>query len=167
MRPSYSLKYKLASLFVLMFCCAHVQAATFYLIRHAEKQTGDDPSLTREGLDRAQRIANLLAQADIKKIYSTDYRRTQETAKPLAKKADLSVIIYNPKDLKQFANEIRQSEGNVVIFGHSNTTPQLVRLLSGQAIPDMDESTYHLIYQVITFPESKNNKTAVNVLSSQ
>ncbi|GAA4819407.1 hypothetical protein GCM10011365_09950 [Marinicella pacifica] len=167
MRPSYSLKYKLASLFVLMFCCAHVQAATFYLIRHAEKQTGDDPSLTQAGHERAHRIANLLAQAHIKKIYSTDYRRTQQTASPLAQKLAVPITTYNPKNLQQLAKKLRQSKENVVIFGHSNTTPQLVRLLSGQAIPDMDESTYHLIYQVITFPESKNNKTAVNVLSSQ
>src|SRR5690554_5627293 len=167
MRPSYSLKYKLASLFVLMFCCSHVQAATFYLIRHAEKQTGDDPSLTQAGNERAHRIANLLAQAHIKKMYSTDYRRTQQTASPLAHKLAVPITTYNPKNLQQLAKKLRQSKENVVIFCHSNTTPQLVRLLSGQAIPDMDESTYHLIYQVITFPESKDNKIVVNVLSSQ
>jgi len=144
-----------------------VQAATFYLIRHAEKQSGDNPSLTRKGHERAHRIANLLAHADIKSIYTTDYRRTHETAEPLAKKLDLSVTTYDPKNLQQFAEELRLSEVNVVIFGHSNTTPQLTRYLSGQSVPDMDEITYHLIYQVIIIPELNNSKTVVNVLSSQ
>ena len=167
MGSARSFKYPFIFLIVLFGCLSQIHAATFYLARHAEKLTGDNPGLTQAGHERAHRIARIVTPSDIQKIYSTDYRRTQQTAAPLAKKLGLSVITYDPKNLQQFAEELRQSNENAVIIGHSNTTPQLVRLLSGQAIPDMDENIYHLIYQVMTFPESKNNKTVVNVLSSQ
>ena len=36
-----------------------------YLVRHAEKQTGDDPSLTVEGQARAEELAQTLQQAGI------------------------------------------------------------------------------------------------------
>ena len=118
-----------------------------YLVRHAEKQTGKNPHLTPAGIKRANSIANLLKQADISTIYSTDYHRTQQTAKPLAKQNKLKVKSYDPRQLPAFATQVKQVNGNIMVVGHSNTTPQLVRLLGGKAT-DMDESEYTRLYQL-------------------
>jgi len=141
-------------------------AASFYLIRHAEKQTGDDPELTVQGQQRAQRIAHLLSLTNSDAIYSTNYQRTRQTAEPIAQVKSLTVQHYNPKELKQFAHKLLSDNKDAVIVGHSNTTPQLVRLLSGQSVPDMDEQTYYKIYQVVTFPDVEGQPAVVNVLNS-
>ena len=140
--------------------------ASFYLIRHAEKQSGDDPGLTVQGQQRAQHIASILSLSDIKAVYSTDYQRTRLTAQPIAEIKNLKVQIYDPKELQKFADELLKRDISAVIVGHSNTTPQLAHLLSGESVSEMDENSFNLIYQVVTFPETKQKQTALNVLNS-
>ena len=78
----------MAAAILLLAGCAHVMAPepdrTIYLVRHAEKLAGDDPSLTPEGAARAELLAETLGDAGIVRIYSTDYARTRGTAAPLA-----------------------------------------------------------------------------------
>ncbi len=121
-----------------------------YLVRHAEKTLDGthDPSLTEQGQKRAQLLARKLQNAAIKKIYSTNYKRTQQTAAPLAKLLDLQVIEYNPSKLKAFAEEIKKLKQNVLIVGHSNTTPALVKLLGGDPQGKIEESDYTRLYIV-------------------
>ena len=61
---------------------------TIYLVRHAEKAKGKDPVLTAQGKQRAENLAQMLQDAGVTRVYSTDYRRTQQTAAPSAKQAD-------------------------------------------------------------------------------
>ncbi|KAA3638587.1 MAG: histidine phosphatase family protein [Proteobacteria bacterium] len=166
---SLCLSHKLRLLFIclMLWSLGPASAATFYVLRHAEKQTGDDPALTEQGQQRAQRLANLLSNADIQAIYSSHYQRTRQTAEPIAEIKKLPITQYDPKALNQFAQKLLSENKNAVIIGHSNTTPQLVRMLSQQPIPDMDEKTYDLIYQVVTFSEIAGQQSVVNVLSSQ
>lgn len=153
-------------LLLIVMCAGQSLAATFYLIRHAEKQLGDDPPLTQQGEQRAQRIAHLLSTAEIEVIYSTNYLRTKATAKPIAEIKNLPVITYDAGELENFAQQLLKENKNAVIVGHSNTTPDLVRLMSQQVVPDMDEATYHLIYQVVVIPEATGQPAVVNVLNS-
>ncbi|WMN61705.1 histidine phosphatase family protein (plasmid) [Pseudoalteromonas xiamenensis] len=125
-----------------LLCTSFVSsAADVVLFRHAEKQDGTDPSLTTEGNIRAERIANLLAPLSPTALYATNYNRTQQTIAPLAKKTRLQVLSYNPRQLEAFAESLREMKGVVVVAGHSNTTPELVKLLSGTNWP-IDESTF-------------------------
>ena len=124
--------------------------ATFYLLRHAEKQSDGtkDPHLTEQGRQRAEFLAQQLSLANITKIYSSDYHRTQETAKPLSDLYGISVESYNPKELEAFAQNLKTETGNIVVVGHSNTTPTLAALLSGQEVDAIDESEYENLYQL-------------------
>lgn len=151
---------------LMMTLMGVADCASFYVIRHAEKGPGDDPGLTVEGQQRAQRIANLLSLTDIETVYSTNYQRTRQTAESIAQVKNLPVQQYDPKALKQFAEKLLLKNSSAVIVGHSNTTPQLARLLSGQSVPDMEEKSFNLIYQVITIPDADMPHGVVNVLSS-
>jgi len=124
---------------------------TFYLLRHAEKQKDGtkDPHLTKRGEQRAAYLAQQLSLANVTKIYSTDYTRTLETAKPLSELLGVSVELYNPRKLEEFAEALKKETGHIVIVGHSNTTPQLTALLSGAEVDSMDESEYENLYQVV------------------
>lgn len=133
---------------------------TFYLLRHAEKQKDGtkDPHLTKKGRQRAALLAQQLSLANISKIYSTDYNRTQETVKPLSELLGISVEAYNPRNLEEFAEALKTETGQIVIVGHSDTTPTLTSLLSGTAVDVMDDSEYENLYQVVLI----NGKTRLN-----
>lgn len=119
-----------------------------YLVRHAEKVTTvSNGDLTEKGQQRAKQLAHLLKSAGITQVYSTEYKRTLQTATPLAKALNLPVKSYNPRELKAFAKQLKQQVGVIVVVGHSNTTPQLVRMLGGQA-KDMTEAEYTRLYQL-------------------
>jgi broad specificity phosphatase PhoE len=56
------------------------------LLRHAERADPRDPdgSLAEAGAVRARRLVDVLKDAGVTAIYTTRYKRTRETAAPLA-----------------------------------------------------------------------------------
>lgn len=51
--------------------------STIFIVRHAEKsEEGNDPEISRAGQARAEKLARTLADADVKAIYVTEWRRT-------------------------------------------------------------------------------------------
>lgn len=122
---------------------------TVYLVRHGEKLLDrKNPPLTLCGIRRAEQLSVMLEKANIKAVYSTEFIRTEQTAAPLAEKLVLAVQSYSPRNLEQFANRIKNEKQNVVIVGHSNTTPQLTALISGEKVKDITEQEYQMLYQV-------------------
>ncbi|KZN40979.1 SixA phosphatase family protein [Pseudoalteromonas luteoviolacea] len=104
------------------------------LLRHAEKQKGVNPSLTPQGIERAKRFADMMLPLEPSKLYSTNYNRTKATLAPLADMIDTHISIYDAGNLDGFARELKQKSGTVIVAGHSNTTPVLVKLLTGRDV---------------------------------
>ncbi|WP_394225648.1 SixA phosphatase family protein [Pseudoalteromonas spongiae] len=103
---------------------------TLFLLRHAEKRDGINPNLSVAGKARAEHLVSMLKDKEIKHIFSTNYNRTLETVKPLSQKLGIVVTHYNPRQLTALVKQLKTLKGNTVIVGHSNTTPQLVKLLT-------------------------------------
>ncbi len=124
--------------------------ATFYLVRHAEKELeGDDPALSPAGEERAEELARILRDVKFDGIYSTDTRRTRDTAAPLIAQTGLSLRFYDGRELTEFAQQLSDLTGNYLIVGHSNTTPDLVRALGGEGgDPIVEADEYDRLYQV-------------------
>jgi phosphohistidine phosphatase SixA len=119
--------------------------STFYFIRHAEKDRTDpenaDPELNQDGLGRAIRWAEVFDPIALTAIYSTNYERTTMTAEPTSVKKEIDVQFYDPKnmDVESFMNN--NLGGEVLIVGHSNSTPELVnRFIGEEKYPSMDDS---------------------------
>ena len=132
--------------------CGYAQddLSFIYLVRHAEKQAGPDPALTPIGEQRAENYAEWLGACEIQHVFSTETQRTTQTATPLAEKLKLEVQSYDPQQLDKFAEQLKSVEGNVFVVGHSNTTPQLVELLGGDAGEPIDESSeFDRVYQLV------------------
>ena len=110
--------------------------STFYFVRHAEKDRNNpedvDPELNQRGLGRAMHWAEILTDVPLDAIYSTDYERTTMTAAPAAVKQDITVQYYNPGEvnIEQFKTD--NLGKNVLIVGHSNTTPDFVNKIIGE-----------------------------------
>jgi len=123
---------------------------TLYLVRHAEKQATEDkdPGLTDAGRYRSGQLAKWLQDKDVRKIWSSDYQRTRDTAGPLVSTLGLDLTLYDPRDLPALADQLLANRDNALIVGHSNTTPDLTRLLCQCKISDMAESEYDQLYVV-------------------
>tara|TARA_R110002012_G_scaffold322096_1_gene555365 strand:+ start:56051 stop:56587 length:537 start_codon:yes stop_codon:yes gene_type:complete len=118
--------------------------STFYFIRHAEKDRSNpenlDPELNQEGLGRAIRWERIFSEIPLTTIYSTDYERTKMTAAPTAISKDLIVNTYNPNaiDIQEFKDA--NLGANVLVVGHSNTTPAFVnKMIDENKYADMDD----------------------------
>lgn len=152
-KKALSVSFMGASLVLSGLCATNLMAADaniIYLTRHAEKlDTGSDPSLSDAGKLRATNIATMLKKANIDAIYSTAYNRTLETAAPLSELTSVGVQTYDPFDLSSFATSLKTLVGNIMVVGHSNTTPELVTLLGGESGSAIDESEYDRLYQLI------------------
>jgi phosphohistidine phosphatase SixA len=124
--------------------------AVIFLVRHAEKmKDSSDPALTEAGHARSALLAKLLKDAKIEHIHSSNYKRTMQTAAPLAEALNIEVQLYDPRDLPAIALKLRQEGGRHLVVGHSNTTPQLTELLGGEGgTPIVEATEYDRLYFV-------------------
>ena len=136
--------------------------SVYYFIRHAEKDRSDptnkNPSLTIQGLERANKWAIFFKDKNIAAVYSTNYIRTQQTALPIAKEQNIEIINYTTKELISEKFIANNKGKNIVIVGHSNTTPELVNILLGEKkYEDISDSENNNLF-VVTL--KKNTATA-------
>ena len=141
------------TLFLTLSYIPSEQCSTFYLIRHAEKVRTDksdkDPKLNEYGMLRAIKWQEYFSDKNISKIYSTNYKRTLETVKPIQESSDIIPIIYSPSDI-DYKNFIMSNKIEVVlIVGHSNTIPDFVNGLIGEnvysQIDDLNNSNLYVV----------------------
>jgi 2,3-bisphosphoglycerate-dependent phosphoglycerate mutase len=171
-----SLKFKvLKVLFVCFFLSnysAFAQNTTIWLVRHAEKEpatvkTADDPNLSIDGQKRAEALAKVLKREKIKAIYVTRYKRTGETARPLAAQAKILPRVYDDS-LKTFAKSVLKNfnGSNVLVIGHSNTLMPLLDAFGAEMpFEALDEDDYDMIFKV-TVKDSGERELEISYFGS-
>lgn len=150
------------------------QPKTVFLIRHAEREDEprQDPPLKKEGVARSQELARLLTNAGIKAIYTSQFARTKQTAEPLATKLGLTAasisLRSNPANPRQIAeesttevvNKIMERAGeNVLVVGHSNSIPDVIKMLGGDVVPTIDERKFDDLFIVTVYAKGKAKVT--------
>ena len=129
------------------------ECSKIYLIRHAEKVRTDksnlDPDLNSKGFIRAENWKNYFISKNISKIYSTNYKRTLKTVKPLADKNNLEILIYSTKDFL-YKNFLKSNiVENILVVGHSNTIPNFVNNLIDKnfydQIDDLNNANLYIV----------------------
>ena len=128
---------------------------SFFLVRHAEKQEGDDPDLTQKGVERAKRLATILKEVPLKTIFSTDTKRTRATVAPIAELLNLEIVNYSAENqIDLIESTLKYGAGdNYLIVGHSNTIPNILNLFKGKKVyENIDGSIYDDLFVVITKP---------------
>jgi len=112
------------------------------LVRHAEREDGQsrmdvsvDPSLSSVGRARAEMIAELLGESEISAIFTTEYRRTQETAEPLARVLKLTPVVVPASRTDTLVRKLKRwPSSTVLVVGHTDTVPQIIRSFGGPAV---------------------------------
>ena len=133
---------------------------TVYIVRHAEKldPANPDTPLSPDGEQRAQALAARLAKAGVQHIHVTSKLRTQQTAAPLATQLDLEPVIMEPGAVAELVAHIKaEDQGKVVlVVGHSNTVPDIVKALSGTDVGGIPEERFDRLFQVVIAPDGKS-----------
>jgi phosphohistidine phosphatase SixA len=130
------------------------------LVRHAEKSApSGDVALSAAGEARAQSLAAALANARIDAVITTTLQRTRQTAEPIVHALGLTPVEVAPSgDVAAHAQEVasiiraRFGGRTVLVVGHSNTIPAIVRALGGPAMPDLCDSEYATLFVVVLMP---------------
>ncbi len=140
---------------------------TVIFVRHAEKAAipADNPGLSEAGKQRAAELARQLVDADviagIDAVYSTSYRRTEETVQPVATALNLPITPYDASNTETIMDEIvREHMGKIVlVVGHSNTVPALIgNMGASKNVPEISENEYDNIY-IVSVPWFGKTKT--------
>lgn len=138
-----------------------------FIVRHAEKasEPADDPGLSEIGRQRAEDLARLLQYATVGQapdyVFVSQYRRSTDTVEPLIRDTGRPVNEYRAEDSKALVRELLSNYRGktVLVVGHSNTVPELVRLLGSRVpVPAMTEDDYDNLY-LITIPRFGKVKT--------
>ena len=139
-------------------------ASLVILVRHADKAPSptDDPGLTPAGLERARILATALRDAAVSTIITTQYRRTRETAQPLADQQRITpeiVSVGSPAELglhiAALVATVRRHAGEtIVVVGHSNTIPPLIAALGGPSVTDICEASYGRLFVLASAMDS-------------
>lgn len=142
---------------------------TVIFVRHAEKaaEPADNPGLSDAGKRRAAELARQLVDADVipglgvDAVYSTPFRRTEETAKLVADALGLPVISYDAADTELFIEDlVREYKGKIIlVVGHSNTVPEMIGGMgASKNVPPIAEKEYDNIY-IVSIPWFGKTKT--------
>ena len=133
---------------------------TIIFIRHAEKKVepdNPDPDLSPAGEARAREIARMFANSGVNAIYATQFKRTQQTVKPLADKLRIQVTQVPAKKSVEVVKQIRERHMGKLIFvaGHNNSVPEMIAALGGPKFPLIPETEYDNLYILTISGEGK------------
>jgi phosphohistidine phosphatase SixA len=132
---------------------------TLILVRHAEKLVvppeNKDPDLSLAGQARAQELVRMFSDSGIAAIYATQYKRTQQTVKPLSDKLALAVTRVDAKETAALVKQIRSRNAGQVIFiaGHNNTVPEIIAAMGGPPLPIIPETEYDNLYILTVYSD--------------
>jgi broad specificity phosphatase PhoE len=134
-----------------------------FVVRHAEKQTesNDAPTpLSEAGAARARRLAEILKDAGVTAIFSTDTVRTRSTVEPLARMRRIPVQIYPARDARGALDpgslvrtlRERHSKDVVLVVGHGDTVGPLLAALGCPGEVRLGAAEYDNLFVVVPRP---------------
>lgn len=150
----------------LLLAAAAVLAATaavsaqgaVFVVRHAERADAaagaspvmaSDPDLSDSGRARAASLAATLKDAGVSAIYATEYKRTQQTAEPLATALGIPVTTVPGRDMPALIEKLKRGTGNALVVGHSNTVGAVIAALGVSEPVELGDSDYDNLFIVM------------------
>jgi broad specificity phosphatase PhoE len=148
----------IALFFTVVLAAPALAQSTIFLIRHAERADtatgakptkGADPELSEAGRARAESLAMVLRDANITAIFATEFKRTQQTAAPLAKALGLKVRTESSENNAALLKALKAAKSNVLVVGHSNTIPEIIKALGVATPVTIGDADYDNLFVVL------------------
>jgi phosphohistidine phosphatase SixA len=136
---------------------ASAQHAVF-VVRHAERadaavnaspMMASDPDLSEAGKARARSLVDTLKDAGITAIYVTEYKRTQQTAEPLARALGVPVTTVPARDMPALIEKVKAATGNALVVAHSNTVGPVIAGLGITEAVELTDRDYDNLFIVV------------------
>ena len=129
------------------------QPSMVVLVRHAEKAAvpGNDPPLSDIGTARAAALAEAMVASKPNAIVVSTLQRTSLTAQVVAKQTgvtpqQIGMEGGSAAHIAAVAKAVQQAKGVVLVVGHSNTVPAIIKALGGPALPDICDANYSYFF---------------------
>jgi broad specificity phosphatase PhoE len=141
-----------------VFCCLLLSVlvvtataqSTIFIVRHGEKaDSSKDSDLSEAGRARAEALAKMLKDKNITAIYTTEFKRTQQTAAPLAQALGITVTTLPAKDNGALIAKLRASTGNALVVGHGDTIPNLIKELGISEPISIGDNDYDNLFEIV------------------
>ena len=138
------MKRILLCLLLLVWASVARAESIVVIVRHAEKASGqsDDPSLSEAGRARAETVSRMLQDSEISAIFTTEFKRTKETAAPTAIALKITPTVVRATEIAALADKLRELHGNALVVAHGNTIPDLIKTLGIDVPVNIPESDY-------------------------
>jgi broad specificity phosphatase PhoE len=136
----------------LFFSLSLVAQPVVYLVRHGEKlDASRDSGLSPAGEARAIRLAQAMEASGVFAIYVTEYRRTSQLAAPLAQRQKIMTTIVPAGDTDGLMKRIAAHGADqvVLVIGHSNTVPSIIRRLGYKGEVKVEEADFDNLFVVV------------------
>ena len=149
-------RFILAGLLVTLTATAASAQATIFLVRHAERADSgaggmaSDPSLSEAGRARAESLAAMLKDTKLMAIFTTEFKRTQETAAPTAAAQHVTATVVKADETAALVAKLKAAKGAVLVVGHSNTVPEVMTALGVKPAVTIADSEFDNLFIVLT-----------------
>ena len=131
---------------------------TIVVVRHADKiDNSDDAVLSPTGEAQATRLAHVLQDLGISAIYTTQFKRTIQTATPLADFLKIKLLAYEQTDVDGVVKEIQRKHPKevVMVVGHRSTVPKLLKQFGTSEPVALGSSEYDSLF-ILTLPPGQS-----------
>ena len=139
---------------------ARAQTTTVIVVRHAEKaaEPAADPPLNAAGAARAELLADMVRDAGVSAIITTQFQRTRMTGAPAAARLGITAEVVDaraPMHAKAVADSVltKHRGQTVLVVGHSNTVPDIVAALGAPKPAPLCDEAYDNAF-LVTIPSS-------------
>lgn len=145
----------LSSFLVLALATTATAQDVVFVVRHAERADAGmkdgmkDPPLSHEGEARARRLASMLRSAEVEHVFASQFKRTQETAQPLAAAEDLETTVVTAKDIDALAKQLSATKGASLVVGHSDTVGDIIKALGVKEEVTISDDEYDNLFVVV------------------
>ncbi len=147
----------LSAILLLALAAPAAAQQVIFVVRHAERaDTSDggaammatDPDLSTAGKARAESLAAMLKDAKIAAIYTTQYKRTKQTAEPLARALGIALTEVNSRDVAGVLEKLKTGE-NALVVGHSNSVGAIIKQLGVPEPVALTDDDYDNLFIVV------------------
>lgn len=142
---------------LLMLAAPVAAQQTIFVVRHAERadtaqgagaMMATDPDLAETGRARAASLARMLKDAGITAIYTTQYKRTQQTAAPLAAALGITPTVVESRETAALVEKLKAG-GNALVVGHSNSVGEVIAQLGVKERVTLSDQDYDNLFVVV------------------
>jgi phosphohistidine phosphatase SixA len=125
-----------------------------FLLRHADRD-GSEDALSPAGMERAGRLASMLAESGVTKAFCSDAKRTRQTLAPLEQKLGNGLAVQEVAvsggigaHVAAVVAAIRAlpAAAVAVVIGHSNTIGDIIGDLGGGDIDPIGEDEFDKLF---------------------